>query len=250
MARGAGSRPRLSDVLYADIMREINSGKWGAGARLPSEAEICTQFGVSRPIVRTALSRLRDEGVVQSRKGSGSFVVPTINGHKPPTTSIDRRIASIADVQKLYQFRVALEGEIAFVAARLRTEAQLAAIEHAADELGNINARVSDGTEEDIRFHRAIATATDNVFFIETFERLTNDLRFIVQLARNLLMSQPAKNIERVQADHAAIVDAIRAGNPELARERMQYHIKSAQARLFFGEGTSGAAFWEQNPPL
>lgn len=250
MVRVAGNRPRLSDVLYNDILKEITSGKLIAGARLPSEAEICAQFGVSRPIVRTALGRLRDEGMIQSRKGSGSFVAPTAGVEETPHAAPDRRVASLSDVQRLFLFRLSMEGEIAFVAAGCRTAENLAAIEQAAEELGSIDARASDGTEEDIRFHRAIALATNNPFFLEAFDRITADMRFIVQLARSLLMRQPTKHIETVQSEHSVIVDAIRAKDQLSARDRMQFHLKTAQARLFFGEGQAGAALWTENPPL
>lgn len=244
MTKGVGIRPRLSDVLYTDLLSEISQGKLTAGARLPSEAEISLQFGVSRPIVREALGRLREEGFIQSRKGSGSFVAPAAQGSVALGPSHDRRVSSLSDIQKLYQYRQALEGEIAYLAAGTRTAEQLKAIEDAVDELGSIDAATSDGTEEDIRFHRAIALSTDNAFFVDALDRVVADMRFIVQLARSLLMKQPTRNIETVQREHRVIVDAIRDKDQSAAREHMQFHLRTAQARLFFGGTEPGSSLW------
>jgi GntR family transcriptional regulator, transcriptional repressor for pyruvate dehydrogenase complex len=244
VARIAGQRPRLSEILYADILREINSGRFSVGDRLPSEADMALQFSVSRPIVREALGRLREDGVVHSRKGSGSFVSGPSTPETKPVEGSGRTIASIADVQKLFQFREAVEGEIAFFAASTRTDEQLEAIEKAAEDLALSHGKSSDGTAEDVRFHRAIAVASNNPFFIDTLDRIAPDMKLIVELARALLMRQPLRNIETVQAEHSVIVDAIKDGDGKAARERMQFHIRTAQTRLFFGEGRNGAALW------
>lgn len=248
----AGPRPRLSDVLYADLVNAISGGDFKPGERLPSEADLSERFGVSRPIVREALKQLREQGLIISRKGSGSYVAGAglTDGkgrHLGPQEA--RRISSIADVQRLFQFRLSLEGEIAATAAQLRTEAQMDAIDQAAEALGRKSATGATAIEEDIRFHRAIAAATNNPFFMEAFDRISTDMAVLVELARSLLMTQPLRHIERVQADHTAIATAIRDRNPALARETMQFHINTAQARLFFGDGENGSQVWDMLPP-
>lgn len=246
----AGQRPRLSDVLYADLLQEINSGKYGAGTRLPSEAEFSAQFAVSRPIVREALGRLREEGVIRSKKGSGSYVATVDRRDGVAASMPARTVSSISDVQKLYQFRVSLEGEAAFLAAQNRTDEHLVAIGKAADDLASTMHSASDGTNEDIVFHRTVAIATGNAFFVDVLDRIAPDMQFIVQLARTLLQGRPAKNIEAVQKEHSLVLEAIRSRDAVAARERMQFHIRTAQARLFFGETAEGSALWQQSPPV
>ncbi|WP_232375674.1 FadR/GntR family transcriptional regulator [Mesorhizobium comanense] len=236
-------------MLYADLLREINSGKFTAGTRLPSEADFSTQFGVSRPIVREALGRLREEGVIHSRKGSGSYVAEAERVNGLPPASTNRTVASISDVQKLYQFRIFLEGEAAFLAAQNRTEDHVRAIAKAADDLAMTMNGSSDGTYEDIVFHRAIAVAAGNRFFVDALDQIAPDMQFIVRLARTLLLARPVKNIEAVQDEHSLVLDAIRAGDAPMARDRMQFHIRTAQARLFFGESIEGHDLWQQVPP-
>ncbi|MBX3567459.1 MAG: FadR family transcriptional regulator [Rhizobiaceae bacterium] len=240
----------MSDVLYVDLLQEINSGKYGAGTRLPSEAEFSSQFGVSRPIVREALGRLRDEGVIRSKKGSGSYVAAVERPDAAPNGAPAYTVSSISDVQKLYQFRISLEGETAFLAAQNRTDEQLEAIARAADDLERTMHSSSDGTTEDIVFHRAIAIATGNTFFVDVLDRIAPDMRFIVQLARTLLRGRPVKNIEAVQKEHSLVLEAIHRRDAGAARERMQFHIRTAQARLFFGETPEGSALWQQSPPV
>lgn len=107
----------------------------------------------------------------------------------------------------------------------------------------------SDGTSEDIVFHRAVAIATGNAFFVDVLDRIAPDMQFIVQLARTLLQGRPVNNIETVQREHGLVLNAIRDGDAT-ARERMQFHIRTAQARLFLGESSEGGALWRQLPPV
>ncbi|MFV0336141.1 MAG: FadR/GntR family transcriptional regulator [Tropicimonas sp.] len=238
-------RPKLSDVLHADLLEEINRGHFGEGGRLPSEADLGQRFGVSRPIVREALSRLREEGIIRSKKGSGSYVVPQSTPRRPGDANQGRTLASITDIQKLYQYRMAVEGEIAYHAALSRTEQDIRQISEAAIALGQCRNDGSDGTEEDIDFHMAIARATQNPFFVNGLENITVDMRFIVELARGLLMKQPVKAISKVQAEHEVILTAIRERDAEGAREHMKFHLSTAHARLFYGAGQDGAALWQ-----
>ncbi|MCA1288253.1 FCD domain-containing protein [Salipiger bermudensis] len=95
-----------------------------------------------------------------------------------------------------------------------------------------------------IAFHMAIARATDNPFFERTLESIIPDMRFIVELARGLLMKQPIKSIVKVQSEHEVIVTAIREKDAEAARKHMAHHLTTAQARLFYGSGRDGAFLW------
>ncbi len=66
--------PKLSRQIYERIFELIVSGEYPERSRLPSELELSRRFGASRPIVREALARLRDDGLIVSRQGSGSYV--------------------------------------------------------------------------------------------------------------------------------------------------------------------------------
>ena len=105
---------RRSGGIYEKIFERIVSGELAVNARLPSEADLARSCGVSRPVVREALARLREDGIIVSRQGSGSYV------KRRPDSAILRFIpvSSIADVQRGFEFRAGLEGAAAALAAR------------------------------------------------------------------------------------------------------------------------------------
>ena len=82
---------RRSDIVYKTLLDRIYSGQYGRYARLPTERELTGEFAVSRPVVRNALARLRDNGLIRSVQGSGSIVLyehPRGNGASPGHVSI------------------------------------------------------------------------------------------------------------------------------------------------------------------
>src|ERR1700728_3334116 len=127
--------PRLGDQLSSRISDLIDRGEFGDEGRLPSELALADRFGVSRPVVREALSRLRSRGVVVSRKGSASYF-----GKPPPApTAVGAAgflpIDSLAAVRKCFEFRTGVESEAAFFAAQNHIPATLEAIREALERM-------------------------------------------------------------------------------------------------------------------
>ncbi|WP_344359667.1 FadR/GntR family transcriptional regulator, partial [Brachybacterium phenoliresistens] len=110
----------LSDGIYERIYKSISAGDWPVGTKLPSEVELAVQFGVSRPVVREAMLRLRIDGLIESRQGAGTRVISV------PSRSVIEfaEPGSIADLQRCYEFRVGVEGEAAYVAAQRQSRAK------------------------------------------------------------------------------------------------------------------------------
>ncbi|MBU2089350.1 MAG: GntR family transcriptional regulator, partial [Alphaproteobacteria bacterium] len=104
---------KLADQLYEQIMLQIVNGSLAIGEKLPSEAQLCQLFAVSRPVVREALARLRADNVIASRRGSGTYV------QSRPAADLVRLAPSgvLAELLRCYEMRVALEGEAAYLAA-------------------------------------------------------------------------------------------------------------------------------------
>ena len=114
----------LTDRVFEALKQLINGEDFQPGSRLPSELKMASRFGVSRTVIREAVSRLKSEGLVESRQGSGVFVRER-NMHAP--FRIDPSIMdSIQSVLQVVELRLSLEGEIAALAARRREIAQLA----------------------------------------------------------------------------------------------------------------------------
>lgn len=70
------ARPPLSEKVYHLLLTRISNGDYQANQKLPTEAVLSQDFGVSRPVLRAAMERLRDEGLIYSRQGAGSFARP------------------------------------------------------------------------------------------------------------------------------------------------------------------------------
>ncbi|MGO4725085.1 MULTISPECIES: FadR/GntR family transcriptional regulator [unclassified Inquilinus] len=228
-------RPRLSDILYGDMLGRIQRGQFPGDGKLPSEKELSQNFGVSRPIVRDALRRLREDGLIQSRQGAGSFV--TAAPASPPARPANgaQEIQTISDVRRVYEFRIALEGEVAYAAALNRSEALAAAIKKELDAIDQAIQTGKIGVQQDSDFHAAVARATQNQYFQAALAAVRPHLDYVIDLARSFSMLHSGEHLAMVQREHAAVYEAIRDGDAVKAREAMQAHIRNAQERVFDG---------------
>lgn len=221
------------DQVYAGIIESMSSGDYPENARLPTETELAQQYNVSRPTVREALSRLRLDGLIASRRGSGSYVL------RRPDRNIKRfaPIESIADVQRCFAFRIALEGTGASLAAESRSQRDLDEIQRTYDLMEK--ARVNDENDAfldyDLQFHLAIARASQNIFFVTALELIVEQMRVGMKLALNLSLERERVWREMVQSEHRDIVIAIEKGSAVDAADAMRYHLANARRRLFEG---------------
>jgi DNA-binding FadR family transcriptional regulator len=227
--------PKLSHQIYERIFELIVSGEYPERSRLPSEFELSRRFGASRPIVREALARLRDDGLIVSRQGSGSYV------QRRPDAAVLRfvPVGSVADIQRCFEFRVGLEGAAAALAALRWEEEDLAEIRAALEDLDDCIREGRLGVEADARFHRAIAEATHNPFHVSVQRSLEPHVAFGMNLARNLSLLRPAARLRIVQDEHEVIVAAIEARDSGRAQKAMETHVENARRRVFEGTPAS-----------
>jgi len=227
---------RLSDVLYEHLAARIEGGEFGVGTRLPSETDLAEQFSVSRSMVREALSRLRENGTIVSRKGAGSFVQRPSDPAAPTGTIGFGPATSLAQVKKGYEFRIGLEGEAAFWAAQNRTPETLVRIRHSLERLEEAIERRDVGVEPDYNFHLAVAQASANEFFETVLMSMRVPMTFAINLSRSLSLMRPVTRLRIVQAEHVAIYEAIGAGDGRAASAAMRMHIGNTCNRVFEGE--------------
>ena len=234
--RGAGAIGKgtasLSDMVYEQVFSQIVSGEFVENSRLPSENILAQHFSVSRPVVREALARLRDDGLVQSRQGSGTYV------SRRPKDEVLRfaPLSSISDMQRCFEFRVGLEGEAAYLAALRQTPEKMVEIEKEQVKLDRIVSQNAVGVEEDFDFHLAIAAAADNRFYFDTLATLRENVTVGMTVARNLSLMRPRERMRAVQDEHDAITRAIRDRDASRARNLMRAHIEAAKIRVFEGD--------------
>jgi GntR family transcriptional repressor for pyruvate dehydrogenase complex len=218
----------LSDVAYDRIRQLVARQGLAPHGRLPGEHALAAHCGVSRPVVRQALARLRAEGHVYSRRGAGHYV------DEPKLRDVTfGPLQSIEDVRALLDFRRVLEGESAARACHCTDRSLLHTVTARRRSMDAAVARGEPGIEEDIAFHQAIALASGNRFFVLTLAALQEQTRVAVRLVREL-SPQPAHHRRSdVRDEHRAIDEAIATRDPAAARAAMGKHLSRGIARLF-----------------
>jgi DNA-binding FadR family transcriptional regulator len=225
-------RPRsLAQEVVDGVLEQIQSGDLKTGDRLPTESELMRLQGVSRTVVREAISRLQAAGVVETRHGIGSFVLETSTR---PNFHIDPKdLVTIHDVLDVLQLRQSLESAAAGIAALKRTDKDLENLRSLLAEFRTLLDEGKETIDADFRFHLAIAQATGNRYFVEFMSYLGQTVipRTRVNTA-TLGRETQARYLERVHYEHEEIVRAIETQNPLVASSAMQMHLNNSAERL------------------
>lgn len=221
----------LSESVYRELVTKISGGVYGADGKLPSEHDLARAFGVSRPVVREALGRLRKERLIYSRQGAGSFVAGRSIDH---ATLGFARIETIADIQRCFEFRLTIEPDAAFFAAQRRSPQELEAMSVAIGALEEATARLKHREDVDFVFHHAISRASNNHYYATSLVALQDHIAVGMKLHGLSLMNAGPK-LEHVLGEHRAIFEAIRARDGEAAGAAMRAHLTSSRDRLFEG---------------
>jgi GntR family transcriptional repressor for pyruvate dehydrogenase complex len=219
----------LSDRIYSALLQDIAAGRYALNTKLPGELQLAQRFGVSRPVLRQALLRLRSEGVVTSRQGAGHFVAR--KGERGGLSY--GPLHSIPDVQRCLEFRCGLESDAARRAAMVSDAQSCDAIERAMHAMEHQPAAPQLAVEADFEFHIAVAQATRNRFFVMTLEALREPVLFGIKLIRSLSTTPAAERRRIVLTEHRLIYEAIRDQQPERAQRAMAHHLEAGIARLF-----------------
>jgi DNA-binding FadR family transcriptional regulator len=189
------------------MQRQLTSGTWSVGDRIPGEYDLSARLQVSRPAVREAIRALSHIGVLEVRRGDGTYVRSAVDP-RPLLRRVER--ATLRDVFELQQ---AYDVQAARLAARRRTR----------DDLVRLGAFLEDRDaacdpeefgEADVRFHAGVAEASHNSLLLEAFRYFQSRLReslSALRLDRELPDAGPAA--------HRAVVDAIAARDPEAAAQ-------------------------------
>ncbi|MGH1464847.1 MAG: FadR/GntR family transcriptional regulator [Cognatishimia sp.] len=229
-AQNAPKAERLETRVYKTLLERIQFGKYAMGDRLPSEADLCQQFGVSRPVLRAALSKLRDSGVIVSRQGAGSFV----NSEAAKPEHGFAPLCSIDDISAYFQFRKSVEAEAAKSAALNAPKASVSMLYAIVEEIHELLTRGEDSIGADIKFHTKIAKLSGNRFFAETLCLLRPHWIFVENFLSSL-ETNGNRTIMQTKQEHRKIVDAIAAGDAAKARKAMEEHIDGSEKRIFKG---------------
>jgi DNA-binding FadR family transcriptional regulator len=219
----------LAQRVVSGLKERILSGDLAPGSKLPSESELIAAYAVSRTVVREAVTRLRAEGLVETFQGRGSFVLAV---PEPTTFRVEASaLRTHHDVLAMVDFRIGVESEAAALAAARADAGASAAVGVAMDAF--VAAAPEEAVEADFAFHRAVAAATGNRFYLDLIESLGP---MMILLPRTRLGDAysltDAVHVERVRREHENVAAAVRAGDPETARAAMRVHLGNTRRRL------------------
>jgi DNA-binding FadR family transcriptional regulator len=223
-----------SDRVQRALLDLLRSGAIGAGERLPSELQLAQRFGVGRTTVREALTRLRADGVLSTKPGRGAVV--------ESSAPLALRLEHGEDgesLDQLFELRQMVEAECAALAARRHTAADLAAIEAAYAEMARAAEQQRAAPEADLAFHRAVAAATHNPHIVALLGFVSAQLNHLLAEAW-LNSARHAGGPQAAQAEHLALLQAIRSGKPAVARRAARDHLQASRARLALRLGPGG----------
>lgn len=224
-----GTRPSsYADQVYGRILSGIMTGQFAQGAKLPAEKDLCQSFGVSRPVVRSALHRLRLDGLVEARQGSGTFVISRPSDRLGDLTDL----TGVSRVLRYLELRLAVEGTAAALAAQRRSADDMEHISQAHEAfLGQLQRGLFQ-PQGDREFHMAIAAATGNEFFAAALENAETSLADFMTLSLSLTQAGSTQRAGFIIQEHTNIVAAIRAQDAAAAKGAMEFHILQARRRL------------------
>jgi DNA-binding FadR family transcriptional regulator len=220
---------RLYRQIATQLSALIASGEFAVGQRLPSERELAAQLGVSRPSLREALIALELEGLVEVRVGAGIWVTAA-SGRDPATAPQQEGEGPF----ELLRARWLIEGEIAAVAAREATAADLASIRGSLLEMERLEKKNQDFSAFDREFHLRIAASTRNGVLLAVVEDLWDRGRGAMWRLMEQHFQTPALQLASVN-DHRAILQALAAHDPREARNAMRAHLKRVDSEFARG---------------
>jgi len=241
-APAAAARPRprtLATELVAALSERIGRGRRGPlppGQKLPTEAALMAEFGVSRTVVREAISRLQAAGLVDTRHGVGTFVARSADGSDANVPRAFRigpeQLATLQDVVAVLELRIGVETEAASLAAQRRSDDNVRAMRQALADFAAAIEAGGDAVAADFELHREIARATQNSHFAELLGTLGAR---IIPRARldpgEALSPERLAYLRRVHGEHENIVDAIAARDSDAARAAMRTHLANSRER-------------------
>ena len=214
---------RVSDQVFEQLRDLIFRGQLKSGEQLLPERELAQALGVSRPTLREAINKLVSLGLVEHRQGQGTFVGPPasqqeknplaalINGHEP-------------SLEELLEVRLGVECQAAVLAAQRATGQDLTAIAKCLDDMLAEHRSGRLGIEEDVSFHMAIAYATKNLAQVHIMRTFYDLLHFGIRENLHHLYTVPG-NLEIIDQQHRAVLEAIQQHDPEAAFTAMKLHI-------------------------
>jgi len=211
-------RLNATDQVRSDLIRAVREGRFPVGTRLPSEGELAQRFKVSRPVIREALGSLRVLGLTSSQPGTGTFVVSS-------DVKLPLSLGEMSS-EDLNEVRLLLEVPAARLAAIRRGRLDLADLRKSIREYAKAEDPV-DRVREDVRFHVAIAKASNNALLHHLVAELQSSLR-----EQSLAIAAVSGRRVLSTKEHQLILEGVAEGDAKQAAQAMEAHLLGVHAAL------------------
>ena len=224
-------RPKkLSEEIVKQIQSRISDGHLKPGERIPSERNLASLLGVSRPSVREAMVMLETMGLIEARQGGGTYVRSlTESSLSLPLTDMLAKDPKL--LRELLEVRMGIECWSAYLAAKRATEEDIQKIGSYVDEMNNSLKQGWD-PKLDCQFHDAIAAATHNTMQLHILNTVHNLFTATIELALQQFYSSQPEYISILLGHHQTIYDKIVSKNADGARTAMEVHLQWVQEKL------------------
>lgn len=224
-------RGNLKSAVAEIIALRILGGTYPPGTTLPTEAELLGDLGVSRTCLREALQMLVGKGLITSRPKHGTSVRPAVDWNYLDDQMLSWRRKVVPQTQLLAELvgiRELVEPEAAALAAQNATEAEIAAMREALQAMGIADGNRTPATlDADVRFHRLLLAASGNALMSGLGACIENALRASIRITSDPKVSDPI-----ALGQHAGVLDAVAARDPERARAQMRKLMAMTRALL------------------
>jgi GntR family transcriptional repressor for pyruvate dehydrogenase complex len=225
-------RPKkISEEIVIQIKQLISKGELKPGDRIPSERELASMLGVSRPSVREAIMVLDAMGFLDARQGGGTFVRALTEGSimDPLAKLVEMRDPAL--LRSLAEVRMGLESWSASLAAQRATDADIAELRRLYAVMEEQAARGGWDPDVDAEFHYAITAASHNSLQMHVLDSIHTLFHTTIQVALMEFYRQEG-HIQKLLNHHREIMEAIAAHRPALARQKMMAHLAMVEEKM------------------
>lgn len=222
-------RGNLAQIVVETLTTRLEDGTYAPGEKMPSSAELCEEFGVSRTVMREALASLKIAGRVVARQGSGVFVL------QRDSRAIHFEAGRIDDIRsalEILELRLGVEMQSVSLAAARRTPEALAEIARAFDVMNGLSTDdIEAEANADFGFHMAIAKATRNPHFPRLLEALMGEINSELLMKLRQSGSSRSNFVAKIKREHSMILAAITQGDEKGAQSALHTHLGGSLGR-------------------
>lgn len=229
------TRRKLYEEVVAGVLEMIKRSRLSQGDKIHSEKELSDLFGVSRMVIREALSALQANGILEVRHGSGIYLKNVDDLFKGDLNFL----AGKQNILNILELRKGIEAEAAYLASIRSTADEQESLRKILNDMYEEIATGGGASETDYRFHLQLAQATHNPVYLKVFNETVAANFYEVLKSSHTLFSRAFGPRLVIVGEHKEILNHIVGRRPNEARTAMWEHLDSVQAKLvtFFNLG-------------